>query len=70
MISDTDYTVTRFSQQEGGILLVSEEPLTSNTLTFKLNTATLLNTGATVIRGIYQGQTPICTNIVNLDHNF
>ena len=70
MISDTVYTVTRFSQDEGGILLLSEEPLSSDTLTFRLNTATLLNTKESRIRGIYQGQTPICTNIGFLDHIF
>ena len=70
MISDTDYTVTRFSQAQGGLLLVSEEPLTSDTLTFKINVATPLSDENIKIRGLYQGQTPICTNIAALDHNF
>ena len=70
MISDTVYTVTRFSQAQGGLLLVSTEPLTSDTLTLKINVATPLNAEVSRLRGIYQGQTPICTNIATLDHNF
>ena len=57
--------MTRFSVGEGGIKLVSAEPLSSDTLTIRLNKATTLNNTPTRIRGVSQGETPICTSIVN-----
>ena len=64
MISDVDYTVTRFSQNEAGIKLASDEAISTNplsVLTFKINTATPLSDRAARLRGIYQDQTAVCT---------